>query len=558
MLGGVRLARAAARRNLGGLSGAALVLLAQAAAPVSAPAQEWPAEAYDPAPDPDGQELVLPMPCGGAMIVRKVETTSLRDDDGEPAWLNDRKIQLGYAGAEFNAVEYLQQRYVQGAFADPETNGRFFYLGKYEVTVGQYRAVMAETCPDAGALEAMLPVTDLSWFDAVDFTRRYSEWLYAEAAGALPRTAGEQAAGDGGGPQSFVRLPTEEEWEYAARGGWRVTDQEFRAPIYPLAEGETLADHAWYNAPESSRGELNVIGWLGRNPLGLHDVLGNAEEFVLEPFRLNRANRRHGQAGGFVTKGGSFRTPAEDIRTSRRDEYGYFDPTTGLARRLDSFGFRIALSAPVQTDFERIQEIERSWSEVTARAALDPTLSDPLVVLQELADRTEEQETVDVIEVAVGQLVQERGERADLEQQTLRALMLSGAMAGRIVLGLRDRVASARSALEFACKDCSERQSERACNFCNNVYPEVLAKAEAELDTSQNLYMTNLLTVSDEFPEERWGTALPDLREEMAASETQRLFPFAEVFVRHVKGHQSGGAIDLRQIGEDLDALELQ
>lgn len=516
---------------------------------------EWDRISYDPLPNPAGDDRYIAMPCGGRMAFRKVETTSLFDENGNPNWLNDRKIQLGYPGAEIEAVDFLQQRYIQGAFADWSQNSRYYFIGKYEVTLGQYASVMSATCPDGNDLDMTYPVTRISWFDAVDFSAKYTTWLYQNAPDQLPGVVEGAAETAEGGPQSYLRLPTEAEWEFAARGGLAVSDTDFRGKIYPLKDGESLAIHAWYGGAESSRGELNVIGMLEPNPLGLHDILGNVEEFVLEPFRLNRANRLHGQVGGFVTKGGSFRSPADAIRTSRRDEYGYFDPTLKQARKLDTFGFRLVLSAPVQTDAPRIAKIADAWDNVTASTRLDPGSTDPLVVLKALANRTEEEDAVRVIEGAVGQLIEERGQGEELRGQTLRALMASGALAGRFVFGLGQRAANAAKALSIACTYCENTRDEKTCQRCKVQYPEILANAKSEVDNAQNLYMTNLLTTSDEFPAGHWGNALGDLRAQMEAAGTTDLVPYADLFARHVKAHQQTGRVDLDEITRDIDDL---
>ncbi|MBB5089164.1 formylglycine-generating enzyme family protein [Roseospira marina] len=521
---------------------------------------EWDAIAHDPAPTTVGRPLHLPMPCGGRLTLLRVDTSSLRGDaEDAPNWLADKKIKLGFAGADVQAVDSLQTRYIQGAFADIEQNARYYYIGKYEVTRAQYAAVMTDTCPDPDDLESSYPVTDITWYDAVDFTRRYTAWLYGNAAAALPRAIQSAEGAADTPPQSFVRLPTEEEWEFAARGGLRVSADEFRDKVYPIAGGEALSDHAWYNGPESSRGELQVIGLLNANPLGLHDVLGNAEEFVLEPFRLTEPHRLHGQAGGFVTKGGSFRTPQGDIRTSRRDEYGYFDPlaveTGDPARRRDTFGFRVVLSAPVQVDYQRIDELNESYEAATAALSLTPGETDPLVVLQALADRAEVPATEQTINTAVGQLLEERGAQVELEGQALRAFFLSGAVAGQMLERVDERYAHTEAALKTACDFCRESGSEAGCRRCNITYPAALDGVGRDVDAAQNLYMTNLMVVGDEFPVDRWGTAGTDTLTQIEAGPTPGLRPFADLFMTHVQAYQRQGDLDLQAITEDVRAL---
>jgi formylglycine-generating enzyme required for sulfatase activity len=86
------------------------------------------------------------------------------------------------------------------------------------------------------------------------------------------------------------RLPTEAEWEWACRGG---TDPE-----------QKLADHAWHAA--NAGGKTHRVGSLAPNRFGLHDILGNAAEWVTTA------------DGDPVVKGGTWRDPADQVTCSAR------------------------------------------------------------------------------------------------------------------------------------------------------------------------------------------------------------------------------------------------
>ena len=139
----------------------------------------------------------------------------------------------------------------------PEDGVGGFWLGKHEVTQGQWQAVMG-TAPWSRVggdvkhhvvSDPSYPAVNISWDDAHDFIGKLND-----------------AAGD-----SLYRLPTEQEWEYACRAGtrtaWSFGDNE-----------EELTHFAWYGANSGTR--INRVGGKLPNPWGLHDLHGNALEWV--------------------------------------------------------------------------------------------------------------------------------------------------------------------------------------------------------------------------------------------------------------------------------------
>src|SRR5258708_26212522 len=97
-------------------------------------------------------------------------------------------------------------------------------------------------------------------------------------------------------------------------------------------------------------------------------MLGNAEEIMLEPFRLNRVGRLHGQLGGIVVRGGSYMTPGESIRASARTEFPMYEQTSKDEMRLPTFGFRIVVSATALNQKEQAPALPKS-SDEAPRAA---------------------------------------------------------------------------------------------------------------------------------------------------------------------------------------------
>lgn len=231
-----------------------------------------------------------------------------------------------------------------------------FWLGRYEVSNGQFRQYRPDH--DSGAFEGISlnddnqPVVHVTWED----TQRFSAWL-SEKSGKR------------------FRLPTEAEWEYAARGGtssarfWgdsfscacgyaNVLDRSFKrgAKMYNryIPSRRTWLAEIFFRDCTDGFVATAPVGSFRANPFGLHDMLGNVWEwcadFFVEDYALagprnnpqgpTWADSRRSPRDTWVFhagRGGGWGNHAEDTRVAFR--FGFESTTHG-----EDIGFRLALS----------------------------------------------------------------------------------------------------------------------------------------------------------------------------------------------------------------------
>ena len=188
-----------------------------------------------------------------------------------------------------------------------------FYLAKYPVTQALWKAVMGADQNPSFFRGDDRPVEQVSWEDAQVFIEK------------LQRIA-----------ERKYRLPSEAEWEYAARGG-KLSQG------YKYAGSDNLYEVGWYYG--ISHGETKSVGQKDPNELGLYDLSGNVYEWIQDQWHINHEGRpldgnawEDREEGAYrVLRGGYWGDYPRFCRISDRT-------SSGPADRDNDIGFRLALS----------------------------------------------------------------------------------------------------------------------------------------------------------------------------------------------------------------------
>ena len=184
-----------------------------------------------------------------------------------------------------------------------------FYIGKYPITQKQWQNIMGDN-PSRFKGET-LPVEQVSWEDCQVFIKKLND------------KTGKK-----------YRLPTEAEWEYAARGGTKRNGNGFK-----YAGSNDLKEVAWYS--ENSDSKTHPVGTKKANELGIHDMTGNVWEWCNDWYKGYPGNSGVSDYTGSyrVFRGGGWSYGAGLCRVAFRN---YSTPPY----RSYYLGFRLAISPP--------------------------------------------------------------------------------------------------------------------------------------------------------------------------------------------------------------------
>jgi uncharacterized repeat protein (TIGR02543 family) len=229
-----------------------------------------------------------------------------------------------------------------------------FYISRIPITTEDYAAIMSgEPNPNpshfVAAFPDIYPVHKVSWFDAIQYCINRTD---AEGLGALQFYAPlsnivrqGSAASTAWAPHSIesadvsitnwnrigYRLPTEAEWEFAARGGYNPPLDY----IFAGGDGSNVDNAAWYNL--NSSGKVHGVGQKLPNNLGIYDMSGNVSEWcwdvrvsystianpVTNPGRIPSGGGpvTIGSGSELIRRGGAWSNVANNVRTMVRNSF---------------------------------------------------------------------------------------------------------------------------------------------------------------------------------------------------------------------------------------------
>ena len=229
------------------------------------------------------------------------------------------KISVAYNGVKFPLIGCPPGKFIMGSPSDEPCHSAIeeqhevviekgFYIGKYEITQGQYKAIMGHN-PSIETGDK-LPVHNINWLDAQKFCEKLNEL-----------TKDKRPA------NSIFVLPTEAQWEYACRSGYKTSLNNGKNLVDFNSSDQELNKLAWNKANACNK--VQTVGKKIANAWGIHDMHGNVQEWCQDlikevPVEGNMLAIRALRGGSYLSVGKECRS-AHSLRTHESDtqtDYG--------------------------------------------------------------------------------------------------------------------------------------------------------------------------------------------------------------------------------------------
>lgn len=278
-----------------------------------------------------------------------VQDTDLEAPNTSQSTSNSGTVEDGLIlleGGLFSMGSPSSERQRQEDEVQHEVTVSAFYLDPYEVTQADYQAVMGENPSHFRGDD--LPVDSVTWYDAIQYCNRLSENL-----GLTPVYTIEGNTVTWDRSANGYRLPTEAEWEYAARAGTTTvfhdgdqitSDNANFEGSYPYLIEENYVTRRDPSVVTSrNRGETISVDSLAPNGFGLYNMYGNVSEWCFDyygAYDLGNSSDPAGPTSGSlrINRGGGYNDFAKQLRSAYRS-------ATTPDTTEQNLGFRVARNA---------------------------------------------------------------------------------------------------------------------------------------------------------------------------------------------------------------------